>query len=92
MVGFVPIALCVEVIVIWLCALSLLCRGDCCFDLVPCHLCRGGCWREELCTLYLILANSSVEVSCVGIMKILLCEGGDVEHGSNIEIYLGVCI
>ena len=50
--GFVPI--------------SLLCRGDCCFGFVPYLLCRGGYWREELCTPNIVLANSSVEVPCVG--------------------------
>ena len=54
---FVPIPLSVEEVMIWVCgypsceevivvgvwlsALSLLCRGDCCFGFVPCLLCRG---------------------------------------------------
>ena len=38
-------------------ALSLLCRGDCCFGFMPCLLCRDVCWREELCTLNLVLVN-----------------------------------
>ena len=63
--GFVP--LCVEVIVVE-------------FGFVPCLLYRGGSWREELCTPNPVLANSSMEVPCVDIVEILLCEGGDIEQ------------
>jgi len=47
--------------------LSLLCRGNCCFGFVSCLLCRGGCVREKG-AIYskFVIANSSVEVPCVG--------------------------
>ena len=53
---------CEEVIVVevWLGALFLLCIGDCCFDFVPCLLCRGGCVGERiyvLLTLYLQISQ-----------------------------------
>ena len=71
-------------VVIWLSALSFLCRGDYCFGFVPCLLCRGGCWREELCTPNLVLViprgGSLCGRSSVDIVKILLCEGGYVEQ------------
>ena len=81
----VPIPLCIEVIVIWLSVLSLLCRGDCYFGFVSCLLCRGGCRREELYTPNLVLVNPRWrfpvwEVLCRHIVKILLCEGGDVDQ------------
>ena len=77
------IPLYVEVIVVEfdLVPYPFLCRGDCCFGLVHCLLCRGGCVGERsgvLLSLY--LQNSSVEVPCVDIVKILLCESGDVEQ------------
>ena len=63
------IPLCVKVIVVkfGLVPYPSLCRGDCYFDFVPYLLCRGCyCWRVELCTPKFVLANLSVEVSCVG--------------------------
>ena len=53
---------------------------------VPCLLCRGCvCWREELCTptLYIqILSGGSLcgKPYVDDIVKILLCEGGDIEQ------------
>ena len=43
------------------------------------------CWREELCTPRLYLPNPQWrfpvwEVLCGRIVKIFLCEGGDVEQ------------
>jgi len=68
--GFVPIPLSVEEVVlevcsysslcrgdcggIWLSALSLLCRDDCCFGLVPYLLCWGGCVGERSCVLLIL--------------------------------------
>ena len=59
---------CVEmiVVVIWLSALPLLCRGDHCFGLVPCLLCRGDCIGEWSCVLQVLSCNFSVEVPFVG--------------------------
>ena len=60
------ITLSIEEVVLWVCDYPSLCRGDCYFGFVPYLLCRGGCSREELCTSNFVIANSSVEVSCVG--------------------------
>ena len=76
-----------EVIVVVFLALSLypsLCRGDCCFGIVPYLLCRGGCVGERSCVLlalYLQISQWMFPVwgSYVDIVKILLCEGGNVE-------------
>ena len=92
--GFVPLPLCVEVIEFWLSALSLLCRGDCSLPLCPSLLCRGG-W-EMSCVLQVLCCNSCVGGplcgrSYVDIVKIMLCEGGDVEQWlepQNISRYL----
>ena len=74
--------LCRVIVVDWLGALSLLCEV---IVVVTCLLYRGCvCWREELCTPNLYLPNPQWrfpvwEVLCGRIVKILLCEGGDVE-------------
>ena len=54
---------------------------------VPYLLCRGCiCWRERSCVLLVVFAQiisggSLCEKSCVDdILKILLCEGGDIEQ------------
>ena len=47
--------------------------------------------REELCTPKLYLPKSSVEVPCVDeLVKILLCEGGDVELGARTSKHIFV--
>ena len=68
--------------------LSLICEVNI-VSLCLASKCRGCiCWREELCTpkLYLpqILSGGSLcGKSCVDeIVKILLCDGGDVELGA----------
>ena len=61
---------------------------------------RGCIWlREELCTLDCICPKSSVEVPCVGVLcgqvsglKILLCEGGDVELCARTSKHIRVFV
>ena len=69
----------------WLCAYPSIERLILC-GLVLCLLCRGCCFlREELCTPSLYYSNPQWrfpvwEGLCGRIVKILLCEGGDVEQ------------
>ena len=94
-VRFEPYPSSERLIIVWLSAYPSKCRGDL-FYALP--LVRGcNCWREELCTpkLYLpkILSGGSLcGKSCVDeLMKILLCEGGDVElcarTSKNIHVF-----
>ena len=74
-----PIPLSVEVIVVWLCAYPLKERLILC-GFVPCLLYRGGCcWRKELCTPKFVIVIPRWSLCGRSCVKILLCEGGDVE-------------
>ena len=82
-----PCPSCIEAIVVefGVVPLSLLCRDDCCFDFVPCLLCRSGCVGErscilEVCNCKFLGGGFLCGRSCVNVVKILLCEGGDVEQ------------
>ena len=70
--------------------LSLICEVDLCLVLCLASKCRGCiCWREELCTPICNCPKSSVEVPCVDeLVKILLCEGGDVELGARTSKHI----
>ena len=84
-IGFVGIPLSVEVIVVvWLSAHLSKCGGDCCCAIASCvEVVFVG---ERICLLLVcitqILSGGFLcEKSCVDdIVKILLCEGGDVEQ------------
>jgi len=74
---------CEVIEVVWLSAHPSKCRGDLCCALLL--VWRLYCLREELCTpdcITQILSGGSLcGKSCVDdIVKILLCEGGDVEQ------------
>ena len=80
---------CVRLICVWLSAYPSCVRWCLCW---LCIASVRGCirLREELCTPGCSCPKSSVEVPCVGVLcgqvsglKILLCEGGDVELGAR---------
>ena len=82
--------------VVWLCAYSLIVRLILC-DLVPYLLCRGYIIGERSCVLLVCITQILSRGSLCGksyvddIVKILLCEGGDVEHwleSRNISLCL----
>ena len=60
------------------------CKLFLCFGFASYLMCRGYCVRERSCVLLMLSCNFSVEVplwkSCMDIVKILLCEGRDVEQ------------
>ena len=59
---------CVEVIVVefGFVPLSLLYKGDCCFGFMPYLLSRGDCVERGVVYSNFVIANSSMEVPCVG--------------------------
>ena len=94
MCGFEPNPSCERLIIIWLSVYPSKCRGDlfCALPLV------GGCiWlREELCTPKLYLPKILSGGSLCGksyvdeLVKILLCEGGDIELCARISKHISV--
>ena len=73
----------VEVIVV-----LALCPASC----VELVVLERGIVYSYLCNCKFLGGGSLCGRSYMGIVKILLCEDGDVEQWSNLETYLGVCI
>jgi len=86
----------VIVIIVWLCTLSLLCRDDCCFGFISIPrgdcvltLCIAS-WvgvvvleivvYSQLCNCKFLGGGSLCGRSYVDVVKIILCEGKDVEQ------------
>ena len=61
-----PCPSCVEVIVIWLCALSLLCKRNCVLVLCLASCLEVGVLKRGVVYSKFVIANSSVEVPFMG--------------------------